>query len=168
MNRSAEQTNRPRTASRFMRFVCPALRFIPHEPRKKDTHSLSIRFWWGHTRYHRDLVWYWLTEAKGRGHQYLTISTWLHEICPRHDVVAISSISSILCRYHKYISIIRNQITSRSIRYRCDIFRYLYCCWYRLDIDTNRHVPVGPTVLLSILSISSISNRYRYDIVLCL
>ena len=22
------------------RFVCPALRFIPHEPRKKDTHSL--------------------------------------------------------------------------------------------------------------------------------
>ena len=40
MNRSAEQTNRPRTASRFTRFVCPALRFIPHEPRKKDTHSL--------------------------------------------------------------------------------------------------------------------------------
>ena len=35
MNRSAEQTNRPRTASRFTRFVCPALRFIPHEPRKK-------------------------------------------------------------------------------------------------------------------------------------
>ena len=27
--------------SRFTRFVCPALRFIPHEPRKKDTHSLS-------------------------------------------------------------------------------------------------------------------------------
>ena len=23
------------------RFVCPALRFIPHEPRKKDTHSLT-------------------------------------------------------------------------------------------------------------------------------
>ena len=43
MNRSAEQTNRPRTASRFTRFVCPALRFIPHEPRKKDTHSLNIR-----------------------------------------------------------------------------------------------------------------------------
>ena len=40
MNRSAEQTNLPRTASRFTRFVCPALRFIPHEPRKKDTHSL--------------------------------------------------------------------------------------------------------------------------------
>ena len=39
--RSAEQTNRPRTASRFMRFVCPALRFIPHEPRKKGTHSLK-------------------------------------------------------------------------------------------------------------------------------
>ena len=43
MNRSAEQTNRPRTASRFTRFVCPVLRFIPHEPRKKDTHSLNIR-----------------------------------------------------------------------------------------------------------------------------
>ena len=41
MNRSAEQTNRTRTASRFTRFVCPTLRFIPHEPRKKDTHSLS-------------------------------------------------------------------------------------------------------------------------------
>ena len=43
MNRSAEQTNRTRTASRFTRFVCdsPSLRFIPHEPRKKDTHSLS-------------------------------------------------------------------------------------------------------------------------------
>ena len=41
MNRSAEQTNRPRTASRFTRFVCPVLRFIPHEPRKKDTHSLN-------------------------------------------------------------------------------------------------------------------------------
>ena len=40
MNRSAEQTNQPRTASRFTRFVCPALRFIPHEHRKKDTHSL--------------------------------------------------------------------------------------------------------------------------------
>ena len=41
MNRSAEQTNQPRTASRFTRFVCPVLRFIPHEPRKKDTHSLN-------------------------------------------------------------------------------------------------------------------------------
>ena len=35
MNRSAEQTNGPRTALRFKRFVCPALRFIPHEPRKR-------------------------------------------------------------------------------------------------------------------------------------
>ena len=34
MNRSAEQTNR------VNRFVCSALRFISHEPRKKDTHSL--------------------------------------------------------------------------------------------------------------------------------
>ena len=42
MNRSAEQTNRTRTASRFTRFVCSALRFISHEPRKKDTHSLKL------------------------------------------------------------------------------------------------------------------------------
>ena len=42
MNRSAEQTNRTRTASRFTRFVCSALRFISHEPRKKDTQSLNI------------------------------------------------------------------------------------------------------------------------------
>ena len=42
MNRSAEQTNRTRTASQFTRFVCSALRFISHEPRKKDTHSLSV------------------------------------------------------------------------------------------------------------------------------
>ena len=40
MNRSAEQTNRTRTASRF---VCSALRFISHEPRKKDTHSLNTQ-----------------------------------------------------------------------------------------------------------------------------
>ena len=44
MNRSAEQTNRTRTASRFTRFVCSALRFISHEPRKKDTHSLIKHF----------------------------------------------------------------------------------------------------------------------------
>ena len=44
MNRSAEQTNRPRTASRFTRFVCPALRFIPPWTQKKDTHSLSILY----------------------------------------------------------------------------------------------------------------------------
>ena len=42
MNRSAEQTNRLRTASMFTRFVCPVLRFIPHEPRKKYTHSLKL------------------------------------------------------------------------------------------------------------------------------
>ena len=35
MNRSTEQTNRPRTASRFTRFVCPALRFIPLWTQKK-------------------------------------------------------------------------------------------------------------------------------------
>ena len=45
MNRSAEQTNRTRTASRFMRFVCTTQRFIPHEPRKKDTHSLNNKLW---------------------------------------------------------------------------------------------------------------------------
>ena len=41
MNRSAEQTNHPRTASRFTRFVCLRYDSYPHEPRKKDTHSLS-------------------------------------------------------------------------------------------------------------------------------
>ena len=41
MSQSAEQTNRPRTARRVMQFVCPVLQFIPHEPRKLDTHSLS-------------------------------------------------------------------------------------------------------------------------------
>ena len=40
MNRSAEQTNHPRTASRFTRFVCSRYDSYPHEPRKKDTHSL--------------------------------------------------------------------------------------------------------------------------------
>ena len=29
-------------SKRFTRFVCSALRFIPHEPRKKDTHSLIM------------------------------------------------------------------------------------------------------------------------------
>ena len=37
--------NKEWVSSRFTRFVCPALRFIPHEPRKKkDTHSLNIPF----------------------------------------------------------------------------------------------------------------------------
>ena len=40
MNRSAEQTDHPRTASWFTQFVYPALRFIPYEPRQKYTHSL--------------------------------------------------------------------------------------------------------------------------------
>ena len=61
------------------------------------------------------------------------------------DIVDIVSISSILCRYRTYISIIRNlyyvDIDSISIRYR--------------------HV-TGSTVLLSI---SSISIRYRFVIV---
>ena len=35
MNRSGIKQNCQRTALRFMRFVCPALWFIPHEPRKK-------------------------------------------------------------------------------------------------------------------------------------
>ena len=52
MNRSAEQTNRIVNIRRvsffffavhrdFRRFVCSALQFISHEPRKKDTHSLK-------------------------------------------------------------------------------------------------------------------------------
>ena len=56
MNRSVEQTNRPRTAFRFMWFVCPVLRFLPDELGKKDTHSLisvwniihSEKLWPGH------------------------------------------------------------------------------------------------------------------------
>ena len=43
MNRSAEQTNRVNRESVLVRFVCSALRFISHEPRKKDTHSLYLQ-----------------------------------------------------------------------------------------------------------------------------
>ena len=43
MNRSAEQTNRVNREADFVRFVCSALRFISHEPRKKDTHSLYLQ-----------------------------------------------------------------------------------------------------------------------------
>ena len=35
MNRSAGQTNRVNHEAVLERFVCSALRFIPHEPRKK-------------------------------------------------------------------------------------------------------------------------------------
>ena len=43
MNRSAEQTNhRVNREAVLVRFVCSALRFISHEPRKKDTHSFHI------------------------------------------------------------------------------------------------------------------------------
>ena len=35
MNRSAGQTNRVNRVAVLVRFVCSALRFIPHEPRKK-------------------------------------------------------------------------------------------------------------------------------------
>ena len=44
MNRSAEQTNLPRTASRFTRFVCPALQFIPHKPRKRHSFLIWIAY----------------------------------------------------------------------------------------------------------------------------
>ena len=43
MNRSAEQTNRVNREVVLVRFVCSALRFISHEPRKKDTHSLYLQ-----------------------------------------------------------------------------------------------------------------------------
>ena len=43
MNRSAGQTNRVNREAVLGRFVCSALRFIPHEPRKKDTHSLYLQ-----------------------------------------------------------------------------------------------------------------------------
>ena len=43
MNRSTGQTNRVNREAVLGRFVCSALRFIPHEPRKKDTHSLYLQ-----------------------------------------------------------------------------------------------------------------------------
>ena len=45
MNRSAEQTNRVNQEKKIAvhAFVCSALRFISHEPRKKDTHSLYLQ-----------------------------------------------------------------------------------------------------------------------------
>ena len=43
MNRSVEQTNRVNREAVLVRFVCSALRFISHEPRKKDTHSLYLQ-----------------------------------------------------------------------------------------------------------------------------
>ena len=43
MNRSAEQTNRVNREAVLVRFVCSALRFISHEPRQKDTHSLYLQ-----------------------------------------------------------------------------------------------------------------------------
>ena len=43
MNRSAGQTNRVNREAVLGWFVCSALRFIPHEPRKKDTHSLYLQ-----------------------------------------------------------------------------------------------------------------------------
>ena len=43
MNCSAGQTNRVNREAVLGRFVCSALRFIPHEPRKKDIHSLYLQ-----------------------------------------------------------------------------------------------------------------------------
>ena len=42
MNRSAEQTNRVNREAVLMRSVCTALRFISHEPRKKDRSSRDL------------------------------------------------------------------------------------------------------------------------------
>ena len=42
MNRSAEQTNRLNREAVLVRFVCSALRFISHEPRKKDRSSHDV------------------------------------------------------------------------------------------------------------------------------
>ena len=42
-NRSAEQTNRVNREAVLVRFVCSALRFNSHEPRKKDIHSLYLQ-----------------------------------------------------------------------------------------------------------------------------
>ena len=43
MNRSAGQTNHVNREAVLGWFVCSALRFIPHEPRKKDAHSLYLQ-----------------------------------------------------------------------------------------------------------------------------
>ena len=43
MNRSAEKTNRVNCEAVLRRFVCSALRFISHEPKKKTTHSLYLQ-----------------------------------------------------------------------------------------------------------------------------
>ena len=41
-NRSAEQTNRVNREAILVQFVCSALRFISHEPRKKDRSSRDL------------------------------------------------------------------------------------------------------------------------------
>ena len=43
MNRSAGQTNRVNREAVLVWFVCSAPRFIPHEPRKKNTSSLYLQ-----------------------------------------------------------------------------------------------------------------------------
>ena len=43
INRSAGQTNHVNREAVLGQFVGSALRFIPHEPRKKDTHSLYLQ-----------------------------------------------------------------------------------------------------------------------------
>ena len=43
MNRSAEQTNRVNREAVLVRFVCSALRFISHEPRKQESHFLYLQ-----------------------------------------------------------------------------------------------------------------------------
>ena len=42
MNRSAEQTNRANREAVLVRFVCSALQFISHEPRKKNRSSRDL------------------------------------------------------------------------------------------------------------------------------
>ena len=42
INRSVGQTNRVNREVVRWRFVCSTLRYIPNEPRKKDTHSLYL------------------------------------------------------------------------------------------------------------------------------
>ena len=113
------------------------------------------------------------------------------ELCPRHDVVTISSISY---RYRLfYVDIVHTFLLSILRRHRFDIVTISSCnCLINciaVDIDTisiryrfmivglavllsissisirYRHVPVVSTVLLSISSISSISIRYRHVLV---
>ena len=89
------------------------------------------------------------------------------ELCPRHDIVTISSIS---CRYRLfYVDIVHTflwsgiYITSTSIRYWYDIVMFLlnqlFCCQYRFNIDTISFCDCWMTcIAVDIVYIDTISS----------